>query len=72
MMKMEIEKIRLGLALEVTKTKHVMAEGLSVVEPKKLQFTIDAICEAYGITAKPDAASIYTDKYLPPLADRKL
>jgi NitT/TauT family transport system substrate-binding protein len=72
MMKMDIEKVRLGLALEVTKTKHVVKDGLSVVDPKKLQFTIDAICEAYGITAKPDAASIYTDKFLPPLADRKL
>jgi NitT/TauT family transport system substrate-binding protein len=72
MMKMDIEKVRLGLALEVTKTKHVVQQGLSVVEPKKLQFTIDAICEAYGITTKPDAASVYTDKFLPPLADRKL
>lgn len=72
MMKMEIEKVRLGLALELTKTKHVAEKGLSVVQPKKLQFTIDAICEAYGLTTKPDPASIYTDKYLPPLADRKL
>jgi NitT/TauT family transport system substrate-binding protein len=72
MMKLDIEKVRLGLALELTKTKHVVAKGLSVVEPAKLQFTIDAISDAYQLPAKPDAASVYTDKYLPPLADRKL
>jgi NitT/TauT family transport system substrate-binding protein len=72
MMKLDIEKVRLGLALELTKTKHVVAKGLSVVEPAKLQFTIDAISDAYQLPAKPDAASVYTDKFLPPLADRKL
>lgn len=72
MMKLDIEKVRLGLALELTKTKHVVAKGLSVVEPAKLQFTIDAIVDAYKLPAKPDPASVYTDKFLPPLADRKL
>jgi NitT/TauT family transport system substrate-binding protein len=72
MMKLDIEKVRLGLALELTKTKHVVAKGLSVVEPAKLQFTIDAISDAYQLPAKPDAASVYTDKFLPPLTDRKL
>lgn len=72
MMKMDIEKVRLGLALDLTKTKHVVAKGLSVVDPAKLQFTIDAISEAYQLPAKPDPASVYTDKFLPPLADRKL
>jgi NitT/TauT family transport system substrate-binding protein len=72
MMKLDIEKVRLGLALELTKTKNVEKNGLSVVDPKKLQFTIDAIADAYKLPAKPDAASIYTDKFLPPVADRKL
>jgi NitT/TauT family transport system substrate-binding protein len=72
MMKMDIEKVRLGLALDVTKTKHVVEKGLSVVEPTKLQFTIDAIADAYKLPAKPDAATVYTEKFLPPLAERKL
>jgi NitT/TauT family transport system substrate-binding protein len=72
MMKSDIEKVRLALALEVTKTKHVMEQGLSVVEPKKLQFTIDSIVDAYKLPTKPEAATVYTDKFLPPLADRKL
>lgn len=72
MMKMDIEKVRLGLALDLTKTPHVVKYGLSVVDPKKLQFTIDAICDAYHIDKKPDPATVYTDKFLPPLAERKL
>jgi NitT/TauT family transport system substrate-binding protein len=72
MMKTDIEKVRLGLALELTKTKHVVEKGLSVVEPKKLQFTIDAITDAYNLSVKTDPATVYTDKFLPPLSDRKL
>ena len=72
MMKMDIEKVRLGLALELTKTKHVVDNGLSVVDPKKLQFTIDSIVDAYKLPSAPDPSAVYTDKFLPPLADRKL
>jgi NitT/TauT family transport system substrate-binding protein len=72
MMKMDIEKVRLGLALDLTKTKHVVDKGLSVVDPKKLQFTIDSIADAYKLPSEPDPASVYTEKFLPPLADRKL
>jgi len=72
MMTMDIEKVRLGLALDLTKTKHVVDKGLSVVEPKKLQFTIDSIADAYKLSSEPDPASVYTEKFLPPLADRKL
>lgn len=72
MMKMDIEKVRLGLALDLTKTAHVEKYGLSVVDPKKLQFTIDAIADAYQLAAKPDPATVYTEKFLPPIAERML
>jgi NitT/TauT family transport system substrate-binding protein len=72
MMKMDIEKVRLGLALDLTKTKHVMQYGLSVVDPKKMQFTIDSTAEAFNLPTKPDPAAVYTDKFLPPIADRML
>jgi NitT/TauT family transport system substrate-binding protein len=72
MMKLDIEKVRLGLALELTKTAAVMKNGLSVVDPMKLQFTIDAICEAYSLATKPAPADVYTEKFLPPLAERML
>jgi NitT/TauT family transport system substrate-binding protein len=72
MMKLDIEKVRLGLALELTKTAAVVKNGLSVVDPMKLQFTIDAICEAYSLATKPAPADVYTEKFLPPLAERML
>lgn len=72
MMKMNIEKIRLGLALGLTDTPYVKKHGLSVVDPKKLQFTIDAICDAYNIKDKPAPSSVYTEKFLPPVADRQV
>jgi len=70
MMKMEIEKIRLDLALGLTNTPHVANAGLSSVTPEKLGKTIDAVVVAYGLTGTPGAESVYTDRYLPPAAER--
>jgi NitT/TauT family transport system substrate-binding protein len=70
MMKMDIEKIRLDLALDLTNTPHVAGAGLSSVTPEKLSKTIDAVVAAYGLTGAPAPQSIYTDRYLPPAAER--
>jgi NitT/TauT family transport system substrate-binding protein len=72
MMRMDIEKVRLQLALDLTDTPHVRKEGLSVVDPKKLQFTIDAMAEAYQLKEKPAPSAVYSDGFLPPLSERKL
>jgi len=72
MMKMNIEKVRLDLALGLTKTPHVVKFGLSTVDPKKLQFTIDSIADAYGIKDKPAPSDVYTTKFLPSLTERML
>jgi NitT/TauT family transport system substrate-binding protein len=72
MMKLDVEKVRLDIALGLTNTPHVASAGLSSVEPEKLQRTIDAIAIAYQLPTSPDPVTVYTDRYLPPLADRKL
>jgi NitT/TauT family transport system substrate-binding protein len=72
MMKMDIEKIRLDLALGLTNTAHVASAGLSSVTPERLKKTIDSVVMAYGLPTAPEAASIYTDRYLPPAAERML
>jgi NitT/TauT family transport system substrate-binding protein len=72
MMKLDVEKVRLDIALGLTNTPHVASAGLSSVEPEKLRRTIDAIAIAYQLPTSPDPATVYTDRYLPPLADRKL
>jgi NitT/TauT family transport system substrate-binding protein len=72
MMKLDIEKVRLEIALGLTNTAHVASAGLSSVEPEKLQRTIDAIAAAYQLPTSPDPATVYTDRYLPPPAERKV
>jgi NitT/TauT family transport system substrate-binding protein len=51
---------------------HSRANGLSVVDPARLQRGIAAAEAAYGMTAKVKAEDIYTDSYLPPIAERRL
>jgi NitT/TauT family transport system substrate-binding protein len=70
MMKLDIEKVRLDIALGLTNTPHVMQNGLSSVTTEKLQTTIDSIVTAYQLPVSPDPATVYTDKFLPPLAER--
>jgi NitT/TauT family transport system substrate-binding protein len=72
MMKDEIEKIRLDIALGLTDTKWVRGNGLSVVQPERLKKTIDAVVGAFGLTTTPVAEEVYTEKFLPPLAERKV
>src|SRR6266849_4744653 len=70
MMKLDIEKVRLDIALGLTNTQHVMKNGLSSVTPEKLQKTIDAMVTAYQLAVSPDPATVYTDRFLPPVAQR--
>ena len=70
MMKLDIEKVRLDIALGLTNTQHVMKNGLSSVTPEKLQKTIDAMVTAYQLPVSPDSATVYTDRFLPPAAER--
>jgi NitT/TauT family transport system substrate-binding protein len=70
MMKPDIEKVRLDIALGLTNTPHVQKHGLSSVTPEKLKRTIDAVADAYQLTTRPDPATVYTDRFLPALAER--
>ena len=72
MMNLPIEKIRLGIALGLIDTPHVRADGLSTVTDARLHETIDAVIDAYDLGTTPAPDTIYTDKFLPPIADRKL
>jgi NitT/TauT family transport system substrate-binding protein len=70
MMKEDIEKVRLDLALSVTNTKWVKEHGLSVAQPERIKFTIDSVAAAYGIANPPTPENVYSDKFLPPVAER--
>lgn len=70
MMNGDIEKIRLNLALDLVDTPYVAAHGLSAVTPARLKETIDSVVDAYALPISPAPDSIYTDRFLPPAADR--
>lgn len=70
MMKDNVEKVRLDIALGLTNTPWVQKHGLSVVQPDRMQRMIDAVVAAYGLKTAPKPEDIYTDRFLPPLAER--
>jgi NitT/TauT family transport system substrate-binding protein len=62
----KVERRRLDLVIENSiLTEHVRREGLSAVEPERMQETIDMVARKFDFPA-PEASSIYTDTYLPP------
>jgi NitT/TauT family transport system substrate-binding protein len=70
MMKLDTERVRLQIVIGHTVTPHVQQHGLSSVTPERLKQNIDATVAAYQLPKAPDPATVYTDKYLPPAAER--
>lgn len=46
--------------------------GLSVVQPERMKRMIDSVVAAYALPITPKPEDIYTDKFLPPIAERKI
>jgi NitT/TauT family transport system substrate-binding protein len=68
---MDTEAARLKLYVrELLLTDNVRQNGFSAVEPKKLDATIAAVVEAFALKTSVSAASVYTDRFLPPKAER--
>ena len=65
-----IEVERLLIALGHTLTPHTMKAGLSSVTRERLQRTIDTVAGSETLSTKPTIADIWTDQFLPPVADR--
>ncbi|MGA0569351.1 ABC transporter substrate-binding protein [Variovorax sp. VNK109] len=55
---------------ELLLTPNVKANGFSSVSQAKLQKSIESVIEAFGAKTTVTAASLYTDRFLPPKADR--
>jgi NitT/TauT family transport system substrate-binding protein len=70
MLKPDIERVRLDIALGLTNTPNVTKNGLSSVTPEKLKKTINAVVDAYALPNSPDPATVYSDAFLPPTAER--
>jgi NitT/TauT family transport system substrate-binding protein len=70
MMKENIEKVRLDIALGLTYTDWVKKNGMSVVQPKRLKQTIDSVVDAYKLPSSPKPEDVYTERFLPTAAER--
>lgn len=69
----EIEQRRLKITMDqLVATPAVRNGGLSFVDPKRLERNIEMVSAGFDIKVPPKAALIYTDRFLPPLADRML
>ena len=67
----DVETARLHLYVkELLLTKNVKQNGFSAVDTKKLETQIAAVLDAFNVKAIVTPASLYTDRFLPPKADR--
>jgi NitT/TauT family transport system substrate-binding protein len=68
---LKLEAARFDMALtEAILTPYVMKNGFGSVDPARMQLTISANSEAYGITNPISLDQLYTTKFLPPQSDR--
>jgi NitT/TauT family transport system substrate-binding protein len=65
----ETERLKLYVK-ELLLTANVKANGFSSVNHAKLDTQIAAVLDAFNVKAQVTAASLYTDRFLPPKADR--
>lgn len=72
MMHADLELERLKVALGHTVTKRVREHGLSSATAADMQETVDEVNAAQPLPRKLTAADIWTDRFLPPAADRKV
>jgi NitT/TauT family transport system substrate-binding protein len=73
LLKYDVESERNDLIIEGSLlTPWVKENGLSTVDQKRFEYTTGLVAEAFGLTEKPKMADIYTDKFLPPKAERML
>jgi len=68
-----IEVGRLDLMIDLAlKRPNVEQNGVSHVDPVRLQRNIDTLTEVFKLPEKQRPADVYTDKFLPPASERML
>ncbi|TXL71958.1 ABC transporter substrate-binding protein [Vineibacter terrae] len=66
-----LETRRLALSLDTNiLTPYVKANGMGDVDPARFARAVVDVAEAFGLPAAPDPAKVFTNKFLPPQADR--
>jgi NitT/TauT family transport system substrate-binding protein len=73
LLKPEVETRRNDLIIEGSLvTPWVKQNGISTVDQDRFEYTTGLVAEAFGVAEKPKMADLYTDKFLPPKAERML
>ena len=68
---LETERLQMSLDLNIL-TPFVKANGMGDVEPGRFARAVKDVADAFGLPKAPDPAVVFTNKYLPPKADRML
>jgi NitT/TauT family transport system substrate-binding protein len=67
--KLEMERLQLSLASNIL-TPYVKANGMGDVDPARFARSVKDVAEAFGLPAAPAPDKVFTNKFLPPKADR--
>lgn len=67
----ELERLQLALRHNIL-TSDVKSHGFGVVKGERLSRSIDLLTEAFALPVKPRWQQVFTDKFLPPKAERML
>jgi NitT/TauT family transport system substrate-binding protein len=67
----ELERLRMAIRENIV-TPEAKANGYGAVDFGRLQATIDQIGQSHKFKAKPNAADIFDDTFLPDAADRRV
>lgn len=66
---LELERLQLSLQTNIL-TPYVKANGMGDVEPERFARSVKLVSDAFGLPQAPAPDKVFTDKYLPPKADR--
>jgi len=67
--KLELERLKISLETNIL-TPYVKANGLGDVDPVRFARAVKEVSEAYGLPNAPAPDKVFSNKYLPPKADR--
>jgi NitT/TauT family transport system substrate-binding protein len=69
--KLEMERLKISLETNIL-TPWVKANGLGDVDPVRFAKSVKLVSEAFGLPEAPAPDKVFTNKYLPPKADRMI
>lgn len=67
----EMERLQLAIRHNIV-TADVKSHGFGVIKPERLARSIELLADAFGLPTRPAWQKVFTDKFLPPKAERML